>query len=93
MYMYICTHFPTYTHTQESCKENESLLSEFVSIISELSQQFDPVTPDLANLPPLEPEPMPEMQSLESQFEQRSTIVLSATDDTEYALTHHVLFV
>ncbi|XP_064393290.1 protein virilizer homolog isoform X2 [Halichondria panicea] len=67
---------------QEHCKDDESLLNEFVSIISDLSEQFDPVNPSPVDLSPLEPEPSPDMQLLEAQFEQRSAVVLSAAQHT-----------
>lgn len=70
-----------HTHsTQESCKEDESLLNEFLSAITDLSQQFEGVAPCIIDLSPLEHVPDQEPQSIELQFEQRSCLLLSLTD-------------
>lgn len=76
------THTVTlHTHsTQESCKEDESLLNEFLSAITDLSQQFEGVAPCIIDLSPLEHVPDQEPQSIELQFEQRSCLLLSLTD-------------
>ncbi len=59
-------------------------MNEFLAIISDLSEQLDPVSHALVDLSPLQCEPSPAMQSLEAQFKQRSAVVLSAAEHTEY---------
>ena len=88
---FMCTPTRTRTHThthtpqpKESCKEDESLLSEFLSAISEISQEFEDVDPSPVDLSPLEHDPALETQSIEVQFEQRSAVVLTLTEPAMY---------
>jgi len=59
-------------------------LNDFLSVINVLSEQFAGVVGEVAELAGLDHELGVEGLSLEAQFDQRSTIALSAAEHTEY---------